>query len=101
MSAVSDLLSSFQHVIESLTPVTGRKGVFDVEVDGEMLYSKLATGHRPPAAMPNQAKCSPCSASVTPTTSRRTASDHYITGLAPPDVAAQLMLTRSSQSSEK
>ena len=44
MSAVSDLLSTYQHVIESLTLVTGAKGIFDVEVDGEMLYSKHATG---------------------------------------------------------
>lgn len=44
MSAVSDLLSSYQHVIESLTLVTGAKGVFDVEVDGEVLFSKRSTG---------------------------------------------------------
>ena len=44
MSAASDLLSTYQHVIQSLTLVTGAKGVFDVEVDGEMLYSKHATG---------------------------------------------------------
>ena len=44
MSAASDLLSSYQHVIGSLTLVTGTKGVFDVEVDGDMLYSKHATG---------------------------------------------------------
>jgi predicted Rdx family selenoprotein len=44
VSAVSDLLSTYQHVIESLTLVTGAKGVFDVEVDGETLYSKHATG---------------------------------------------------------
>ena len=44
MSAVSDLLSTYQHVIDSLTLVTGAKGIFDVEVDGEMLYSKHATG---------------------------------------------------------
>jgi selenoprotein W-related protein len=31
-------------MIESLTLVTGSKGIFDVEVDGEMLYSKHATG---------------------------------------------------------
>jgi predicted Rdx family selenoprotein len=43
VSAASDLLSSYQHVIESLTLVTGEKGIFDVEVDGEMLYSKHAT----------------------------------------------------------
>ena len=44
MSAANDLLSTYQHVIGSLTLVTGSKGVFDVEVDGEMLYSKHATG---------------------------------------------------------
>ena len=44
MSAASDLLSTYQHVIESLALVTGAKGIFDVEVDGEMLYSKHATG---------------------------------------------------------
>ena len=44
MSAASDLLSTYQHVIESLTLVTGSKGIFDVEIDGEMLYSKHATG---------------------------------------------------------
>ena len=44
MSAATDLLSTYQHVIGSLTLVTGSKGVFDVEVDGDMLYSKYATG---------------------------------------------------------
>ena len=42
MSAANDLLSNYQHVIESLTFVTGSKGVFDVEVDGEMIFSKHA-----------------------------------------------------------
>ena len=44
MSAASDLLSNYQHVIDTLTLDTGSKGVFDVEVDGELLYSKRATG---------------------------------------------------------
>lgn len=44
MSAATDLLSTYQHVIGSLTLVTGAKGVFDVEVDGDLLYSKHATG---------------------------------------------------------
>lgn len=43
MSAAGDLLLNYQHIIENLTIVTGSKGVFDVEVDGEMLYSKHAT----------------------------------------------------------
>lgn len=44
MSAANDLLANYQHVIDTLTLDTGTKGVFDVEVDGEMLYSKRATG---------------------------------------------------------
>lgn len=41
---MQDLLHDYQHVIESLELVTGSGGVFDVEVDGELLYSKKATG---------------------------------------------------------
>jgi selenoprotein W-related protein len=44
VSAARDLLHDYQHVIESLTLVTGSKGVFDVVVDGRPLYSKRATG---------------------------------------------------------
>lgn len=44
MSAVTDLLSNYQHVIDDLRLVMGSKGVFDVTVDGEMLYSKHETG---------------------------------------------------------
>ena len=44
MSAVTDLLSNYQHIIGELTLVTGTKGVFDVEVDGELIYSKGQTG---------------------------------------------------------
>ena len=44
MSAVSDLLSNYQHVITGLRLVTGDKGVFDVTVDGDLIYSKAETG---------------------------------------------------------
>ena len=44
MSATADLLSNYQHVIESLTLRTGTKGVYDVTVDGELIYSKAETG---------------------------------------------------------
>jgi len=37
-------MHDYQHVIEQLTLVTGSKGVFDVEVDGALLYSKKQTG---------------------------------------------------------
>jgi selenoprotein W-related protein len=40
----ADLLHDYQHVIAELTLVMGDKGVFDVEVDGRLLYSKKATG---------------------------------------------------------
>lgn len=44
MSAAADLLHDYQHVIDALTLETGSKGVFDVEVDGTLLYSKYETG---------------------------------------------------------
>ncbi len=42
MSAAADLLHHYQHVIDE-TLVTGSKGVFDVEVDGVLIYSKRQT----------------------------------------------------------
>lgn len=44
MSAASDLLSDYQHVIADLRLVTGDNGVFDVTVDGDLIYSKAETG---------------------------------------------------------
>ena len=44
MGALRDLVHDYQHVIESITLLTGGSGVFDVVVDGEMLYSKKQTG---------------------------------------------------------
>jgi selenoprotein W-related protein len=44
VSATSDLLANYQHVIEDLRLVMGSQGVFDVTVDGTALYSKKATG---------------------------------------------------------
>ena len=44
MSATQDLLSTYQHVIDDLTLVTGSKGVFDVVVNGDLIYSKGETG---------------------------------------------------------
>lgn len=44
MSAASDILGNYQHVVDSLSFTTGSKGVFDVTVDGELLYSKHETG---------------------------------------------------------
>jgi predicted Rdx family selenoprotein len=44
VSAARDLLTNYQHVIESLTLHTGSKGVFDVTVDGDVVYSKKVEG---------------------------------------------------------
>ena len=44
MSAASDILGSYQHHIDAFSFTTGSKGVFDVTVDGEILYSKAETG---------------------------------------------------------
>lgn len=44
MGAADDLLSSYQHVIDTLTFETGSKGVFDVDVDGDPLFSKRSAG---------------------------------------------------------
>jgi selenoprotein W-related protein len=40
----SDLLHDYQHVISELVLVTGSRGVFDVEVDDRLLFSKHAVG---------------------------------------------------------
>jgi selenoprotein W-related protein len=44
VSAANDLLHDYQHVIAELTLITGSKGIFDVIVDGDVLYSKKITG---------------------------------------------------------
>lgn len=44
MSVVTDLLTNYQHVIADLKLVTGGQGIFDVTVDGQLLYSKHQTG---------------------------------------------------------
>lgn len=42
MRAISALIHDYQHVIAELTLVMGEKGVFNVEVDGNLLFSKHA-----------------------------------------------------------
>jgi predicted Rdx family selenoprotein len=44
VSAAHDLLHDYQHIVAELRLVTGSKGVFDVVVDDDVLYSKKATG---------------------------------------------------------
>ena len=40
----SELIHDYQHIIERLSFTMGSKGVFDVRVDGDLLYSKHETG---------------------------------------------------------
>ena len=44
MGAAEELLGSYQHRIDSLTLTPGPKGIFDVTVNGELVFSKHATG---------------------------------------------------------
>ena len=44
MSAANDLLSNYQHLIADLKLVPASGGVYEVEVDGDLIYSKVATG---------------------------------------------------------
>ena len=44
MSAANDLLSNYQHVIKELTLIPATGGVFEVEVDGDLIYSKKGNG---------------------------------------------------------
>jgi selenoprotein W-related protein len=41
---VEQLLGEFQESIEELTLLPSSGGAFEVEVDGELVYSKKATG---------------------------------------------------------
>jgi selenoprotein W-related protein len=40
VAVVDELMSSYQHVIGRLTLVTGTKGIFDVRVDDQLIFSK-------------------------------------------------------------
>lgn len=44
MRTATELLLDYQHVISELVVVTGSRGVFDVEVDDRLLFSKSAAG---------------------------------------------------------
>lgn len=41
---VESLLEEFEHRITSFTLIPSRGGVFEVTVDGDLIYSKKATG---------------------------------------------------------
>lgn len=44
MRTVEDVLRDYQHVIESVELRTGTGGIFLVEVDGDVLFSKQKVG---------------------------------------------------------
>jgi len=44
VSVAEDLLGAYQHKIDGLTLTPGPKGIFDVAVNGEIIYSKQAAG---------------------------------------------------------
>lgn len=41
---VGALLEEFEHQITNITVIPSRGGVFEVTVDGDLIYSKKATG---------------------------------------------------------
>lgn len=41
---VDQLLEEFEHDIGNITLIPSRGGVFEVTVDGDLIYSKKATG---------------------------------------------------------
>lgn len=43
MSLADDLLKEFEHTIDRLTLIPSDEGRFEVSVNGELIYSKLAT----------------------------------------------------------
>ncbi|HJO40137.1 MAG: Rdx family protein [Acidimicrobiales bacterium] len=46
MSTVEDLLRNHQQVIEDVRLIPGGSGIFDVAVNGELIYSKHETGRQ-------------------------------------------------------
>ena len=48
MSAAKELLTAYQHVISELKLITGGDGVFEVTINGELVFSKHACEDRFP-----------------------------------------------------
>ena len=44
MGAANDILSNYQHVVADLTLVPAAGGVFEVDVDGASIFSKMGLG---------------------------------------------------------
>ena len=44
---IEELLTNYQHIIDKLVIVTGSNGAFEVQVDGEPIFSKKALKRHP------------------------------------------------------
>ncbi len=44
MSTVQELLTNYQQVLEDVRLIPGGSGIFDVTIDGELIYSKHENG---------------------------------------------------------
>lgn len=40
LAVVGELTRDYQHLIDKLTLIMGSKGIFDIKVDGQMVFSK-------------------------------------------------------------
>jgi len=47
LMAATELIKNFQHDINSLTLITGSKGIFDIKVNGEIMFSKKELNRYP------------------------------------------------------
>lgn len=47
LNAATAFMKNFQNELESLTLITGSKGVFDVQMNGELLFSISESGRFP------------------------------------------------------
>ena len=47
MRVAHEIMSEYQHQMVALTLLPGDKGIFDVKVNGTLIYSKHATGRFP------------------------------------------------------
>ncbi len=47
MRVTQELLSNYQHLMSEFKLVTGSKGVFDIHVDDQLIFSKHETGRFP------------------------------------------------------
>ncbi len=50
MSLTADILKEFEAAITSLELIPGSGGAFEITVDGDLIFSKLAEGRHPVSA---------------------------------------------------